>query len=137
MKFYMLATVAVICLVAMAWFPKTSLFKKTAIEKIEIQNIKREVAEAWQFVKENDYNTEKCFLIEMNKPSGSQRFYIYDFKKDTITNAGLVAHGNCFEYWLEGRKYSNVVGSGCTSLGKYKIGASYSGKWGYSYKLQQ
>jgi hypothetical protein len=147
MKFYMLATVAVICLVAMAWFPKTSLFKKTAIEKIEIQNIKREVAitnpqklqtkvaEAWQFVKENDYNTEKCFLIEMNKPSGSQRFYIYDFKKDTITNAGLVAHGNCFEYWLEGRKYSNVVGSGCTSLGKYKIGASYSGKWGYSYKL--
>jgi hypothetical protein len=28
-----------------------------------------------------------------------------------------------------------VVGIGCTSLGKYKIGNSYTGKWGYSYKL--
>jgi hypothetical protein len=35
----------------------------------------------------------------------------------------------------KGRRYSNVVGSGCTSLGKYKIGNSYVGKWGYSYKL--
>lgn len=27
------------------------------------------------------------------------------------------------------------VGSGCTLLGKYRIGSSYTGKWGYSYKL--
>ena len=63
------------------------------------------------------------------------RFFIYDLQKDSIINQGLVAHGNCFEYWLEGRKYSNVVGSGCTSLGKYKIGIPYNGKFGYSYKL--
>ncbi|MGB3005404.1 MAG: murein L,D-transpeptidase catalytic domain-containing protein [Chitinophagaceae bacterium] len=50
-------------------------------------------------------------------------------------HAGLVAHGNCYQYWLEGRQYSNVVGSGCTSLGKYKIGNPYTGKFGYSYKL--
>lgn len=37
--------------------------------------------------------------------------------------------------WLPGRRYSNKAGSGCTSLGKYKIGSSYIGKWGYSYKL--
>jgi hypothetical protein len=56
-------------------------------------------------------------------------------KTDSLQANGLVAHGNCYEYLLEGRKYSNVVGSGCTSLGKYKIGATYTGKWGYSFKL--
>ena len=71
----------------------------------------------------------------MTLTSGQNRFFIYDFKKDTVQAAGLVAHGNCFEYWLEGRKYSNIVGSGCTSLGKYKIGTPYTGKFGYSYKL--
>ena len=37
--------------------------------------------------------------------------------------------------WLEGRKYSNVPGCGCTSLGKYKVGYSYSGTFGLAYKL--
>jgi hypothetical protein len=71
----------------------------------------------------------------MTLPSGSNRFLIYNLKKDTVNAAGLVAHGNCFQYWLEGRRYSNVLGSGCTSLGKYKISIPYTGKFGYSYKL--
>jgi hypothetical protein len=71
----------------------------------------------------------------MSMPSGQNRFFIYDLKKDSLMNSGLVAHGNCFQNWLEGRKYSNVVGCGCTSLGKYKVGIHYTGKFGYSYKL--
>jgi hypothetical protein len=71
----------------------------------------------------------------MSLSSGQSRFFIYDLKNDSVMNAGLVAHGNCFEYWLADRRYSNAVGSGCTSLGKYKIGNSYTGKFGYSYKL--
>jgi len=83
----------------------------------------------------NGFNETICFLLDMSLPSGQNRFFIYDLRKDTLQSAGLVAHGNCFEAWLEGRRYSNVVGSGCTSLGKYRIGNSYTGKFGYSYKL--
>jgi hypothetical protein len=71
----------------------------------------------------------------MSLPSGQSRFFVYDLKKDTLQNSGLVTHGNCFQYWLEGRKYGNTVGCGCTSLGKYKIGYSYSGKFGLAFKL--
>jgi hypothetical protein len=71
----------------------------------------------------------------MSLPSGQNRFFVYNLENDSLQVQGLVAHGNCFEYWLEGRKYSNTVGSGCTSLGKYKIGIPYTGKFGYSYKL--
>jgi hypothetical protein len=47
----------------------------------------------------------------------------------------LVTHGNCNQYWLEGRKYGNAIGCGCSSLGKYKVGNSYSGRFGLAFKL--
>jgi hypothetical protein len=90
---------------------------------------------AKEFVNRKNFNDRYCFLIDMGLPSGQNRFFIYDMKKDTVTRSGPVAHGNCFEWWLEGRRYSNKVGSGCTSLGRYKIGQPYTGKFGYSYKL--
>jgi hypothetical protein len=148
MKLYWFVTASVVGILFIAWLPKNSIHAHSATDKKDAKPLttkdvanaslkkwRTKATEAWQFVNEKNYNTENCFFIEMSKPSGSQRFYIYNFRKDTIVNAGLVAHGNCFEYWLEGRRYSNVVGSGCTSLGKYKIGAAYVGKWGYSYKL--
>jgi L,D-transpeptidase catalytic domain len=146
MKLTRLLIIFIVGLVAISWFPKTAFWKKTKALHLPkaaaptkpvvlSTKLKDKASEAKTFVKSKNYNEEKCFLIDMSLPSGSSRFYIYDLKKDTLQNAGLVAHGNCFEYWLEGRRYSNVVGSGCTSLGKYKIGSSYTGKFGYSYKL--
>jgi hypothetical protein len=90
---------------------------------------------AKDFVHKNKYSADRCFFIDMSLPSGSPRFFVYDLKKDTVINAGLVTHGNCNQYWLEGRQYGNTVGCGCTSLGKYKIGKSYYGKFGLAYKL--
>ena len=103
--------------------------------KSTIEKLQEKGGVAKKFVKQKNYNDRYCFLIDMSLPSGSERFFIYDLQKDSILSSSPVAHGNCFEYWLEGRRYSNVVGSGCTSLGKYKIGIPYTGKWGYSYKL--
>jgi hypothetical protein len=115
------------------YFPKqhTSYpLKKGSFEKLKLK-----AAIAAKFVRQKGLNESICFLIDMSLPSGQNRFFIYNLKSDSLQAHGLVAHGNCFEYWLEGRRYSNVVGSGCTSLGKYKIGNHYTGKFGYSYKL--
>jgi hypothetical protein len=87
------------------------------------------------FVAANKYNDKVCFLIDMSLPSGQCRFFVYDLQNDTITKAGLVAHGNCNRYWLDGRQYGNTVGCGCTSLGKYKIGYPYVGRFGQAFKL--
>ena len=145
MKFIRLLLLFAIAVTALAWFSHTKAWKRTttlsfnatlpgtpgpAAEKLE-----QKAAEAKLFVRRKGYNENHCFLIDMSLASGKNRFFIYDLANDSIQAMGLVAHGNCFEYWLEGRKYSNVVGSGCTSLGKYKIGAPYTGKFGYSYKL--
>lgn len=99
------------------------------------EKLAEKVAVAKSFVQKKNYNENTCFLIDMSLPSGQNRFFIYDLKNDSVRDAGLVAHGNCYQNWLEGRQYSNQVGSGCTSLGKYRVANSYNGKFGLSFKL--
>jgi L,D-transpeptidase catalytic domain len=147
MKLVRFTAIAVFAILALSWFSNTPYWKKArtvhsttrtaphVLATYSPKKLQQKAAEARTFVQQKKYNDNICFLIDMTLASGQNRFFIYDLKKDTVQAAGLVAHGNCFQYWLEGRTYSNVVGSGCTSLGKYKIGNSYIGKWGYSYKL--
>ncbi len=98
-------------------------------------NMQLKASEAKAFTEKNNYNQSVCFLVDMSLASGQNRFFIYDLKKDTAQMAGLVTHGNCNEFWLNGRKYGNTAGCGCTSLGKYRIGNSYNGKFGLAFKL--
>lgn len=99
------------------------------------EKLKTIAAEAKAYVRVRNLNTDFCMLLDMSLPSGKKRFFIWDLKKDSLLSAGLVTHGNCYQDWLEGRKYSNVEGSGCTSLGRYKTGIAYTGQWGYAWKL--
>ena len=129
-----------------SWFSSSGVNRKskatntvskneTAPRKFIAEKLKQRSVDAVSFATRNGYNTSVCFFIDMSLPSGKNRFFIYDMRKDSIQSSGLVTHGRCNQMWLEGRKYSNVPGCGCTSLGKYKIGYSYNGTFGLAYKL--
>ena len=132
---------------SLAWLSSSGIWKRTKsnwmasspgkhkIVNPTIQKLRSKADDAALFAKQNNYNENTCFLIDMSLPSGQNRFFVYDLKKDTLQAAGLVTHGRCNEDWLEGRKYGNTVGCGCTSLGKYKIGYSYTGRFGLAFKL--
>ncbi len=105
------------------------------LKSLFFKKLKDKAAEAARFIADNNYNNKICFLIDMSLPSGQNRFFVYDLTKDTIKNAGLVTHGRCNQYWLQGRKYGNTIGCGCSSLGKYKIGYPYKGRFGQAWKL--
>jgi hypothetical protein len=60
---------------------------------------------------------------------------VYDLKKNTVALSGLVAHGNCNTHSLEQARFSNIPNCGCSSLGRYKVGNSYRGEFGKSYRL--
>ncbi len=83
----------------------------------------------------NGFNREICFMIDMSVPSGRQRFFIYNFKTGKVDKAGLVTHGAGSVTGGDNLYFSNVPGSNCTSLGKYKIGNAYQGRFGLAYKL--
>jgi len=101
----------------------------------EFLKLKSKASVAKGFAKKNHFEPSFCFLIDMSLPANHKRFFIFDLERDSIQNSGLVTHGNCNQYWLEGRKYGNQPGCGCTSLGKYKVGNSYNGKFGLAFKL--
>lgn len=101
----------------------------------DIIQLKSKAKEAVKFVIDKGFNSEIAFLIDMGIHSGDNRFFVYDLKNDSVLKSGLVTHGRCNQYWLKGRKYGNVPGCGCTSLGKYKIGYKYNGRFGLAYKL--
>ena len=88
--------------------------------------LKNKAKLAKTYCKENSLNSEVCILIDMKIPSGKKRFFLWDFKEDSILKSGMCSHGSCGnieEYSSElSPQFSNVPESHCSSLGKYKIG---------------
>lgn len=88
------------------------------------------------FLKKNTkYNKDVIFLLDMKIPSNKYRFFVFDIKKNTVTDFGLVAHGSGSKTKTDELKFSNTDGSLMTSLGKYYIGNSYNGTFGKAYKM--
>jgi hypothetical protein len=99
------------------------------------EKLSRKASDAAKYCKDHGFNQDFCFLVDMSLASGQNRFFVYNLKGDSILESGLVTHGRCNEEWLQGRKFDNRIGSGCTSLGKYRIGNSYRGRFGLAFKL--
>ena len=78
-------------------------------------------------------NKEVVFYVDLTRHSGSNRFFVIDLKTQRLLNAGLTCNGVTDKY---GKViYSNRPGSHASSKGLYKVGYSYTGKFGKSYKL--
>jgi hypothetical protein len=90
---------------------------------------------AKDYVAGHGFNEKYCFLMDMRIASGKNRFFVYNLDKDSVEVAGLVAHGSGIGNDSGTPTFSNTPNSYCTSLGRYKIGNSYNGKFGLAYKL--
>ena len=99
--------------------------------------LKKITATLDEYVTANGFNTELCFMVDMAIPSGKNRFFVYNIKEGAVEQSSLVSHGSgsykpgCNDLLV----FSNVLNSNATSLGRYKIGNAYYGKYGLSYKL--
>jgi hypothetical protein len=100
-----------------------------------MSRLKEKASVVKDYVDENGFDVSYCFMIDMRLPSGKNRFFVYNLLKDSLEAAGLVTHGKGSESEAGSLVFSNIPNSNCTSLGKYKIGNSYNGNFGLSYKL--
>ena len=95
--------------------------------------------EALQYCKAHHFNEDYYFLIDMSIHPGKNRFFVYDFKKNTITDKNLVTHGSCDKFeenpnqW-EKAKFDNRTDSHCSMKGKFKIGKRDYSSWGINVK---
>ena len=90
---------------------------------------------AREFTRTRGFNSDYCIFIDMKILSGKLRCFVYNLEKDSVELAGLVAHGSGSGKEGEASFFSNVPNSNCTSLGRYRIGKPYTGKFGLAYKL--
>lgn len=123
--------VAVVLLVLKFVRPQHDVSKEMAVRFILNSD------KAKDFLNQNpDFNQDVVFLADMAIKSRYNRFYVYDVKNDSILHKGLVAHGKGSNTGIyDELQFSNVEGSNMTSLGNYKIGVDYVGRFGKSYKL--
>lgn len=115
----------------------SSLHGKPAasIDNNIVKRLKERADMIFPFALANHYNTMHCFMVDMHMQSGKKRFFVYNLQKDSVEQAGLVAHGYGSDKGGEDLCFSNDINSNCTSVGKYKIGKPYTGSFGLSYKL--
>lgn len=110
--------------------PVTSL-AKTNSSFSRLKEVKQSLA---LYTKRNGFNSSYAFIVDMKEHSGNKRFYVYDLEKDSVLSSGMVTHG----YGNNSQQtvaFSNAPGSNCSSLGHYKIGNAYYGRFGLAFKL--
>lgn len=144
-------SVPIVLLIAISSFgyylyhqPYNTAFVKTeqpvAVEKTEsyketLSRVHQKALLAKDYIKEHQFNKTTCFLLDMRLPSGKYRFFVYNLTSDSIEKQGLVTHGSGSIGEANKLIFSNTANSNCTSIGKYKIGNAYAGKFGLAYKL--
>ncbi|WP_449398234.1 murein L,D-transpeptidase catalytic domain-containing protein [Chryseobacterium wanjuense] len=97
---------------------------------------KSKILEIKDYIKGKNYNQDLAVFINFKIHSGKYRYFVYDLKKDKILQKAVVAHGSGSVIKnSQNLQFSNIDGSFQSSLGKYEIKESYSGKFGKSYRL--
>jgi hypothetical protein len=109
--------------------------KKNTDKSKAMLRLNKKLIPARDYIAAHNFNTTYCFLADMRLPSGEKRFFVYNLQKDSVEMAGLVTHGSGINNASDTPIFSNMPNSNCTSLGKYKIGKPYQGKFGLAYKL--
>ncbi len=81
-------------------------------------------------------NSKVLSIIDFSQSSKKKRWYFINMATGSVWNIH-VSHGKGSDSNHDGfaEKFSNVSGSNATSLGFYKTAETYSGKWGYSLRL--
>lgn len=107
--------------------------------KRNVAQIENKAKEALLYCKKKKFDEKCCILIDMSVHSGLNRLFIYDFNKNEVSRSMLVSHG-CgnypwsFDFSKDNPDFSNIDGSHCSSLGKYKIGKRAWSNWGINVK---
>lgn len=134
----------VVCVVAAHYYYKgffkwkhssSKAFDPHSLKKAEADRLSQKAAELKAFLSSRSYNRNIAFLVDMHLPSGKNRFFVYDLQKDSVLLSGLVAHGCGPRFFSLSPEFSNIDGSSCSALGKYRIGNPYKGQFGRAYLL--
>lgn len=100
------------------------------------QLLQENALQYFHFNKSRLENKAYVTIVDMSIHSGTPRFWLIDMTTGAVT-ATVVAHGEGSDPEDDGTPstFSNVNNSLMTSLGYYKTAETYTGRWGFSLRL--
>lgn len=124
-----------LCLVPACEESTSSASSKASRPQLDPARTAGKAAEALTYCQQQGLNTRYAILVDMSLHSGVNRMALWDFREGRIAYSCLVSHGCCSNPWSADYSknnpvFSNVNGSHCSSLGKYKIGERGYSNWG-------
>lgn len=107
--------------------------------QLDFQKVKNKAQQLFKIAKTKNYSTRYAVLIDFSLHSGVNRFFVWDYQKDTISSAALVSHGCGSASWGTDEtkttpEFSNTPESHKSSLGKYLIKERDYSQWGIHVK---
>jgi hypothetical protein len=81
------------------------------------------------------YSLRIILLADLNLPMNAYRLFLVDLEKKKVLHRSVMAHGSGRGSTIEDAVCSNEPGSNCSSLGRYRFGENYNGRWGNSFRL--
>lgn len=88
---------------------------------------------AW--LKRHGYSQRYVLLADLSLPMNDYRLFLVDLEKQQVILRSVMAHGSGRGSTIEEAVCSNEPGSNCSSLGRYRFGENYNGRWGNSFRL--
>lgn len=98
-------------------------------------DVRKEIfVKAYEGYQKGNFKKGLLVIIDFKKPAAADRFFVLDLEKKKTVIKSLVAHGQATggNY---AKHFSNNSGSHMSSLGFFKTAETYSGKHGYSLRL--
>lgn len=83
--------------------------------KVDCENL----SQVRDYCERRGYSTDYYILVDFSIPSGKKRFFIYDLQHGKRVLSSYCMHGSGKGNTDATPKFSNEVGSGCSSLGRY------------------
>ena len=109
------------------------LYQECALEKILSFDVFRLAMTGLEKIDEL-HNRKVITIIDFSKPSTRERLFVIDLENKQILFKSLVAHGQNSGANMA-RRFSNAPRSRKSCLGFFITAETYSGKYGYSLKL--
>lgn len=118
---------------APAYEPLVDSLARTA-PKLDRQVLTHAVAAMQCAVNNGATPADRLAVIDFSRPSSERRLWIFDLRQQRLLLRDFVAHGQKSGENLATR-FSNRVGSHQSSIGLFRTAESYTGKHGYSLRM--
>lgn len=134
LSLFVLVTVAVAVLFKLA--SSGVVYLPGVPDKTNYATIEKRALAAQQFIRHHHLNEDYCILVDYSIPSGTPRLFVWSYEEGRVVARTYVMHGPGKGSTDERPIFSNVIGSKCSSLGRFIVTKNHGTKLKRSFKLK-